>query len=287
MQCKSGSRGRPVWAWRQPPCCSARRPQCRDRAIDHRTGRYRLDDLGDRACADDVASPVWRCSIAAWCARRMCLPPWRRRCCHALGSVLWVVVGYTLTFSGDGALIGNLDRVFFRGIGMRTTSALRRDHPGIAVCRLSDDVCGDHRGAGGGLGRRSHAILRFRLVRGAVAAVVYVPIAHWVWGGGFLMQSRACSILPAAPSFISMPVWPDWLPPMSSAHGAAMAARTWSPHDLSLAVIGTGFCGSAGSASTAARRSPRVARRVRNHCDAFVGVSGRGHLDGVGMVDPR
>src|ERR1700753_2687381 len=39
-------------------------------------------------------------------------------------SILWVIVGYSLAFSGDGALIGNFDRFFLRGIGMDTVSAL-------------------------------------------------------------------------------------------------------------------------------------------------------------------
>src|SRR5262249_26393402 len=38
--------------------------------------------------------------------------------CTMLCSVLWVVVGYSLAFNGDGALIGNLDKVMLRGIGM-------------------------------------------------------------------------------------------------------------------------------------------------------------------------
>src|SRR6202008_4750067 len=34
----------------------------------------------------------------------------------AIVSILWVIVGYSLAFSGDGALIGNLDRFFLRGM---------------------------------------------------------------------------------------------------------------------------------------------------------------------------
>ena len=44
--------------------------------------------------------------------------------------------------------------------------------------------------------------------------IVYVPIAHWVWGGGFLMTRRACSTSPAARWCISMPASPAWSPPM-------------------------------------------------------------------------
>ena len=34
-----------------------------------------------------------------------------------LMSVLWVVAGYSLAFSGDGAWLGNLDNMFLAGIG--------------------------------------------------------------------------------------------------------------------------------------------------------------------------
>ena len=61
------------------------------------------------ARADDDASRAWRCSTPAWCARRTCSPPWRRasprpRSC----SVLWVAVGYSLAFAGDGAVARHL-----------------------------------------------------------------------------------------------------------------------------------------------------------------------------------
>src|SRR5689334_3096773 len=44
------------------------------------------------------------------------------QCLAATGicSLLWFAVAYSLTFSGDGAVIGTLDRVFLKGIGMDT-----------------------------------------------------------------------------------------------------------------------------------------------------------------------
>src|SRR3954451_1650852 len=37
-----------------------------------------------------------------------------------IGSLLWFAVAYSLTFGGDGAVIGTLDRVFLNGIGMES-----------------------------------------------------------------------------------------------------------------------------------------------------------------------
>ncbi len=42
----------------------------------------------------------------------------------SIGSVLWALVCYSLTFSGDGGFVGNLDRALLRGIGMGTISPL-------------------------------------------------------------------------------------------------------------------------------------------------------------------
>ena len=47
----------------------------------------------------------------------------------ALVSILWVIVGYSLAFSGGGALIGNLDRVFLYGMGMDAISPLAKTIP--------------------------------------------------------------------------------------------------------------------------------------------------------------
>src|ERR1700748_2887923 len=40
----------------------------------------------------------------------------------AIVSILWVGVGYSLAFRGDGALIGGLDRIFLHGMGMDAVS---------------------------------------------------------------------------------------------------------------------------------------------------------------------
>ncbi|HET7848611.1 MAG TPA: ammonia channel protein, partial [Pseudolabrys sp.] len=46
-----------------------------------------------------------------------------------LVSVLWAIVGYSLTFTGDGALIGTLQRIFLRGLSMDSISPLAKTIP--------------------------------------------------------------------------------------------------------------------------------------------------------------
>src|SRR5262245_19453269 len=47
----------------------------------------------------------------------------------AIGSVVWMVIGYSLAFTGDAPAIGNLDRVLLRGMDMNTISPLAKTIP--------------------------------------------------------------------------------------------------------------------------------------------------------------
>jgi Amt family ammonium transporter len=103
-----------------------------------------------------------------------------------LVSILWAVVGYSLAFTGDGAAIGTLDRIFLKGMGMDDISPLAKTIPESLFM----------------IYQMTFAIITVALVAGSVAdrlrfsafllfcvfwlLLVYVPIAHWVWGGGFL-----------------------------------------------------------------------------------------------------
>ncbi|HLE45144.1 MAG TPA: ammonium transporter [Methylomirabilota bacterium] len=104
----------------------------------------------------------------------------------AVVSVLWVVAGYSLAFGPDhGLLIGGLDHVFLRGVGA-APSALAPTVPSSAFMVF----------------QLMFAIITPALITGAFAErmrfggyllflalwtlLVYAPLAHWVWGGGFL-----------------------------------------------------------------------------------------------------
>jgi Amt family ammonium transporter len=104
-------------------------------------------------------------------------------------SLLWFAIAYSLAFSGDGPVIGTLDRVLLRGIGMDTT------HPAAATIPEILFV----------IYQMTFAVITVALVAGSVAdrmrfgafvwfcvgwlLLVYVPLAHWVWGGGFLQAA--------------------------------------------------------------------------------------------------
>ena len=165
--------------------------------------------------------------------------------CTALCSLLWVLVGYSLVFSGDGALIGNLDKVLIQGAighGFR----LRR-RPGFREMLFM-------------LYQMTFAVITVALVAGSVAdrmrfsayvwfaalwlIFVYAPIAHWVWGGGFLTPTadRPGVLDFAGGTVVHLNAGIAGLVGacvIGKRHG--YGSENFSPHDLSLAVIGTGL----------------------------------------------
>ena len=162
-------------------------------------------------------------------------------------------------------------------MGMDVDQPARQDHPGNAVHDLPDDVRDHHGGAGRRLGRRSHALLGLRVVRGRLAARRLCADRALGLGRRLPRQARACSISPAAPSCISTPASPASSPRyvLGTRHGygtrQSRAVRSVARGDRHRPA-----CGSAGSASTAARRwapirAPSIAI-VATHLAACAGA---------------
>jgi ammonium transporter, Amt family len=103
-------------------------------------------------------------------------------------TVIWVAVGYSLAFSGNiGGVIGNLDWAFLHGVGAKP-GPWAAHIPALAHFSFQE----------------MFAIITPALITGAFAdrvhfksylkflvawsLLVYVPLVHWIWGGGFLAQ---------------------------------------------------------------------------------------------------
>ncbi len=102
-----------------------------------------------------------------------------------LASVLWLAFGYTLSFSGAGALIGGLDKAFLLGV---PRSSLHGTIPETAffTFQLTFAVITPGLIVGAYVERiRFTAVLLFSALW---LLVVYAPVTHWVWGGGWLAQ---------------------------------------------------------------------------------------------------
>lgn len=107
----------------------------------------------------------------------------------AVVTLVWFVAGYSLAFTnggGSNAFIGGLDAVFLNGVTMETAHSLLPGIPEFLFLAF----------------QLTFAIITPALITGAFAErlkysglllftalwslIVYAPIAHWVWGGGFL-----------------------------------------------------------------------------------------------------
>ena len=158
----------------------------------------------------------------------------------ALCSVLWMAIGYTLAFTGAGPVIGTLNRIMMRGIGMDTISPLAPTIPEALFL----------------IYQMTFAVITVALVAGSVAdrmrfsaflwfsalwlLIVYVPIAHWVWGGGFLQNAGVLDFAGGTVVHLNAGI--------AGLVGAYLlgarrgyGADNFAPYDLSLAVIGTGL----------------------------------------------
>jgi Amt family ammonium transporter len=101
--------------------------------------------------------------------------------------ILWAIVGYSLAFSTGSPLLGDLSRLFLGGVGLEPQGTI----PHMLFMAYQG----------------TFAIITAALISGAIvermrfsayvafiglwSLVVYSPIAHWVWGGGWLAKLGA------------------------------------------------------------------------------------------------
>lgn len=102
-------------------------------------------------------------------------------CC--LISVLWMVAGYTLAFSGDNNLIGNFDLLLLAQLDLQ---ALRRTFPEslYVVFQLGFAVVAGALITGAVADRMKFSAILWFI--GLWSVLIYAPVVHWIWGGGFL-----------------------------------------------------------------------------------------------------
>jgi Amt family ammonium transporter len=105
--------------------------------------------------------------------------------------VAWAVIGYSLAFAAGNNWIGDASRVLLRGVGLEAYGTSPDQIPHLLYMCYQATFC----------------IITAALISGAIvermrfsayvvfitvwSVVVYAPIAHWVWGGGWLADMGA------------------------------------------------------------------------------------------------
>ena len=101
-------------------------------------------------------------------------------------SLLWLACGYSLVFSGTGAWLGNLDKAFLAGVSKTSLAPGNIPETLFFVYQMTFAIITPALIAGAYAERmKFSAMLAFSLLW---TLLVYVPVAHWVWGGGWLAQ---------------------------------------------------------------------------------------------------
>ena len=155
-------------------------------------------------------------------------------------SVAWLAVGYSLTF-GDGgsaqAWIGNLDKAFLAGVTREAVSGTIPETV-FFMFQMTFAVITPALVIGGFAERmRFSAVLLFSVFW---LLLVYVPVAHWVWGGGWLaklgVMDFAGGIVVHVSAGVAALVCALVLGPRRGFPQTAMP-----PHSLPIAVTGAGM----------------------------------------------
>ncbi|MDT3318894.1 ammonium transporter [Shewanella sp. SP1S2-4] len=103
----------------------------------------------------------------------------------ALVSVLWFAIGYSLAFDAGNGFIGGLNKALLSGIGRDSLSG-DIPEPLFMLFQMTFAIITPALIIGGFAERmKFSAVLIFS---GAWLLLVYAPITHWVWGGGWLAQ---------------------------------------------------------------------------------------------------
>src|SRR5436190_13346524 len=158
----------------------------------------------------------------------------------ALGvvAVTWALVGYSIAFGGDNALVGNFKNAFLSGVGFEPRAGTAIPH--LLFFAFEATFC----------------IITAALISGAVvermrygtflvfmmlwSIVVYAVLAHWVWGGGWLAQHGTLDFAGGVPVEMASGF---------SAFAAALAVRPRKdygrqallPHNVIYVLLGAGL----------------------------------------------
>lgn len=171
-------------------------------------------------------------------------------------TILWVVIGYSLAFSDGSAFIGGLSNVMLAGVTLESVNALAATIPETVFLTF----------------QMTFAIITVALITGAIAdrmkfsalvlfsifwlLLCYVPVAKWVWGGGFLGSAGVLDFAGGTVVHINAGV-AGLVAAIVIGKRRGYGTEMFLPHNLVLSVIGAsllwvGWFGfNAGSAVTA------------------------------------
>ena len=195
-----------------------------------------------------------------------------------LVTILWLLLGYSLAFGDDWldlGVVGSLHKALYNGVG---ENALNGTIPesSFATFQLTFAIITPALVVGGFAERmRFSAVLLFT---GAWSLLVYAPVAHWIWGGGWLGVGGKFPVLDFAGGTVVH---------LTAGTAAIVAAMTLGPrrgfpdhmqppHNMTLTIAGAamlwvGWFGFNGGSALAANGDAAMAVAV-THISAAAGA---------------
>ena len=167
-------------------------------------------------------------------------------------TVLWALIGYSLAFAPGSPVVGGLSFAGLNGVGLQAQGTI--PHALFMAFQGTFAIITAALISGAIVERmRFGAYLAFIM---AWMVVVYAPVAHWVWGGGFLASAGALDFAGGAVVHVNA---------ASAALVAAMVVgprkdygrQAILPHNVPFTLLGAGLLCAAGSASMLAARWAR------------------------------
>jgi len=101
-----------------------------------------------------------------------------------VASILWFAVGYSLAFGEGNAFIGDFSHLFMAGIGKDTVGPGNIPESLFALFQMTFAIITPALIIGGFAERMKFSSMI--LFSAIWLLAVYVPVCHWVWGGGWL-----------------------------------------------------------------------------------------------------
>ena len=180
-----------------------------------------------------------------------------------LMSVLWMVIGYSLAFAEGNAFVGGLEKMFLSGL---TVGALNGTIPDalFMVFQMTFAIITPALIVGAFVDRmKFSAVLWFT---GIWMLVVYAPVTHWVWGGGFLSEDGVLDFAGGTVVHINAGI-AGLVAAIMLGKRAGLGSENLAPHNLVLSVIGAamlwvGWFGFNAGSAVAANGSAAMAMAV-------------------------
>ncbi len=159
----------------------------------------------------------------------------------ALISVVWVLWGYTLVFGPDkGGLIGGLDYIGLKGIEPGDIYSEATGIPVFAFIAFQMMFAAITPALITGAFAERKRFKAFVVFSILWSTLVYAPLAHWVWGGGWLAQFGAIDFAGGTVIHISSGV-AALVAAMVLGRRKTFGTKETDPHDLTMTVLGAGL----------------------------------------------